>query len=225
MLIFLVPLQEMQHSTRPLAHQRSSLSNSSVLPGRQSHARTGSNTLLGSSLNASHRVTRRKSVTNAGTNVAALTAAVSGEQSAAMPIANGGRRNTISKNARAALVGSLPSPPASLPSHKPISDVKGEMQDSAIDDEANDMSADEAGNEADPARVRRASDGQPLTKDGKKSSRVEVKCDKCGKGYKHSSCLTKHLLVSLLSTAAVSYRWQTTWLRPVWTCICVLFCA
>lgn len=45
------------------------------------------------------------------------------------------------------------------------------------------------------ARGRRASEGSFLTKgDGKRSS-GELRCEKCGKGYKHSSCLTKHLLV------------------------------
>ena len=48
------------------------------------------------------------------------------------------------------------------------------------------------------ARVRRASEGAYLTKtDGKRVSSGELRCEKCGKGYKHSSCLTKHLLVFL----------------------------
>ena len=48
------------------------------------------------------------------------------------------------------------------------------------------------------ARSRRASEGAHLSKgDGKRAS-GELKCEKCGKGYKHSSCLTKHLLVSSL---------------------------
>ena len=48
-------------------------------------------------------------------------------------------------------------------------------------------------------RSRRASEGAYLSKsDGKRSS-GELRCDKCGKGYKHSSCLTKHLLVNLVS--------------------------
>ena len=47
------------------------------------------------------------------------------------------------------------------------------------------------------ARVRRASEGAYLTKtDGKRAS-GELRCEKCGKGYKHSSCLSKHLLVFL----------------------------
>ncbi|KAG7152908.1 hypothetical protein HYQ46_003794 [Verticillium longisporum] len=64
------------------------------------------------------------------------------------------------------------------------------------------MSADEGLDQK--ASVRRASDGQPLIKERRKSNRplikeqrksnrVELRCEKCGKGYKHSSCLTKHL--------------------------------
>jgi len=48
------------------------------------------------------------------------------------------------------------------------------------------------------SRVRRASEGSRLKgPDGKRASGSELKCEKCGKGYKHSSCLTKHLSVSL----------------------------
>lgn len=42
-------------------------------------------------------------------------------------------------------------------------------------------------------RNRRASEGSHLTK-GKKSG-GDLRCETCGKGYKHSSCLTKHLYV------------------------------
>lgn len=190
-------LQEMASSTRPLAHHRPSLSNASAsgLPGRTSHSRNSSHSLLTGSLNPTHRVTRRKSVTNPGANVAALAAALREEEaSGAVPIGTSSRR-TMSKGAasRAAIVGSLPSPPASLPTHKTLPDAKRELQGSAIDD---DVSGDEGSNKLQKARVRRASDGQPLLKDGKKSNRVEIRCEKCGKGYKHSSCLTKHLLVS-----------------------------
>lgn len=49
---------------------------------------------------------------------------------------------------------------------------------------------------AGKSRVRRASEGSKVNKtDGKRASATELKCEKCGKGYKHSSCLTKHLLV------------------------------
>lgn len=47
------------------------------------------------------------------------------------------------------------------------------------------------------ARARRASEGSFLRKDGKRVNGGELRCDTCGKGYKHSSCLTKHLSVAL----------------------------
>ncbi|KAI9787337.1 MAG: hypothetical protein M1835_002804 [Candelina submexicana] len=44
------------------------------------------------------------------------------------------------------------------------------------------------------SRVRRASEGAHLVKgNSKRESGGELRCEKCGKGYKHSSCLTKHL--------------------------------
>lgn len=47
------------------------------------------------------------------------------------------------------------------------------------------------------SRARRASEGSRLKADGKRASGSDLKCEKCGKGYKHSSCLTKHLSVAL----------------------------
>ena len=55
----------------------------------------------------------------------------------------------------------------------------------------------EQNKDSSKARARRASEGAYLTKtDGKRAS-GELRCEKCGKGYKHSSCLSKHLLVFL----------------------------
>lgn len=42
-------------------------------------------------------------------------------------------------------------------------------------------------------RNRRASEGSYLIKGEGKKSAADLRCDTCGKGYKHSSCLTKHL--------------------------------
>ncbi|KAI2639453.1 hypothetical protein GGS26DRAFT_586906 [Hypomontagnella submonticulosa] len=165
-----------------------------------SHSRNNSHSYstLSGVLNATHRVTRRKSMTiNTAANVAAVAAALeeAGDKVGPLPIAVNSRRGTMSKSttARSAIVGSLPSPPASLPTHRFSMNMKPEGAENAIDDDSNDMSADEGDAGLQKTRIRRASDGQPLTKEGKKSNRAELRCDKCGKGYKHSSCLTKHL--------------------------------
>jgi len=48
---------------------------------------------------------------------------------------------------------------------------------------------------ASKARVRRASEGAHHGKGEGKRASGELRCEQCGKGYKHSSCLTKHLSV------------------------------
>jgi hypothetical protein len=76
--------------------------------------------------------------------------------------------------------------------------VKPDRNESAIDDQNDeDMDGDEEAG-FKQARTRRASEGQHLVKDGKKSNSGDLKCEKCGKGYKHSSCLSKHLFVPTL---------------------------
>ncbi|KAI1384567.1 uncharacterized protein F4822DRAFT_367015 [Hypoxylon trugodes] len=196
--------KEMQTSTRPLTQHRQSISSGSAsslgATRPLSHSRNNSHnySALSGALNATHRVTRRKSMTNTAANVAAVAAALeeAGDKVGPLPIGVSSRRGTMSKPAaaRSAIVGSLPSPPASLPTHRFSLGMKPEGAENAIDDDSNDMSADEEGDAGlHKARIRRASDGQPLTKEGRKINRIELRCDKCGKGYKHSSCLTKHL--------------------------------
>ncbi|CCF45277.1 hypothetical protein CH063_14411 [Colletotrichum higginsianum] len=120
------------------------------------------------------------------------------------------RRNTASKSAaaRAAIVGSLPSPPASLPTQKFHLDGKTDIHESAIEDDPNNGSADEGENNAQKARIRRASDGQPLIKEGsRKFNRVELKCET----WEHTPewsltsklLISKHQQVQLLEAASV----------------------
>ncbi|CAP68974.1 uncharacterized protein PODANS_7_9320 [Podospora anserina S mat+] len=194
-------VQEIQQTSRPLNHRPSMTSSSSVPGGltlsRQSHSRNHSHSIIGATLNGTHRVTRRKSMTNTGANVAAVAAAFTEPGDGPMPLQISARRNTLSKNglSRSVVAGSLPSPPASLPSRRFLAGTgMSNLQENAIDDELNDASGDDADSAFQKARVRRASDGQPLVKEGgRKSNRPELRCEKCGKGYKHSSCLTKHL--------------------------------
>ena len=142
-------------------------------------------------------------MTSTATNTAAVAAAIqeAGDKVMPLPITISTRRNTVSRSGapRSVMTGSLPSPPASLPTHKFVTpDSNMDMQDSAIDDELNDMSADEGDLDPEKARLRRGSDGQPILKEGRKGSRPDLRCETCGKGYKHSSCLTKHLCVPIL---------------------------
>ncbi|KAL7627058.1 hypothetical protein AAE478_003834 [Parahypoxylon ruwenzoriense] len=207
----------MQTPTRPLTQHRQSISTattSSLGAARPlSHSRNNSHTYsaLSSALNATHRVTRRKSITNTAANVAAVAAALeeAGDKVSPLPIAVNSRRGTMSKSsaARSAIVGSLPSPPASLPTHKFPMGMTSEGPENAIDDESNDMSADEGDAGLQNARIRRASDGQPLTKEGRKINRVELRCDK----WEHTPewsltsklLISKHQQVQLLEAASV----------------------
>ena len=208
--IVLIIAQEIQHASRPLSQHRLSMGTTSGSIPRQSHTRIHSHSVSSGSLIPNHRVTRRKSVSsNSASNVAAMVAAVreAGDTTLGMPITN--RRNTVSKNAssRGAL-GSSPSPPASLPGNRmrTISTEKLERGDSAIDDDMDD----EEQTDFKQSRLRRASEGQHLMKDGKKVNGGDLKCDKCGKGYKHSSCLTKHLFVPtcLFACSMCNPRWM-----------------
>ncbi|KAL2277671.1 hypothetical protein FJTKL_15263 [Diaporthe vaccinii] len=185
--------KDMVQTSRPLTHRPSLSSNSltGMNSTRQSHSRTNSHTVITGPLNTAHRVARRKSVTNSNANIvaAAAAAAAIGDMNTkvpSVPINIGARR--MSKSG----AGGMVSPPASMPAHKFLNaEVKPELQDSAIDDQEN--ASPEEGDALQKDRVRRASDGQPQAKEGRRFNRPELRCEHCGKGYKHSSCLTKHL--------------------------------
>ncbi|PBP26550.1 tat pathway signal sequence [Diplocarpon rosae] len=184
------------HSSRHIGTNRLSTSTTSgSLP--KSHARNHSSSASSGSLIANHRVSRRKSVSsNTASNVAAMVAAAreAGDTTLGMPIT--GRRNmSKSASARSIAQGSLPSPPASLPGHryKLAANGKSDRGESAIDDDQNDVKEEDDEKGPKQSRIRRASEGQYRTKDGKKAHGSDLKCEKCGKGYKHSSCLSKHL--------------------------------
>jgi len=89
--------------------------------------------------------------------------------------------------------GSYPSPPNSLPQNGPFS--KGSVpENSALVD---GPSLSSMSDKVNKNRLRRASDGSTLSSSKKKGGNGDLKCETCGKAYKHSSCLTKHLLVPL----------------------------
>lgn len=142
---------------------------------------------------------------SAANNVAAIVAAIKvvdeSSEAGATPSARrsfsmraGGTR-ALESASIAKAGGSMVEPPHDEYMHDPDGDVVG-MKDYAnqgsviVDDNAavtNDGRS--------RARVRRASEGAHQSKGEGKRSSGELRCEKCGKGYKHSSCLTKHLLV------------------------------
>lgn len=136
-------------------------------------------------------------------NVAAIEAALNGNSEHYTDSSHTNRRSLPSKNiSNGAIVASAAANfteghsadlmdsannPRLIPSREDVEDG------SAI---ADDFLPLNRGGMPSKARNRRASEGTPLAKsDGKRAS-GELRCEKCGKGYKHSSCLTKHLLVS-----------------------------
>ncbi|EWC48330.1 hypothetical protein DRE_02099 [Drechslerella stenobrocha 248] len=91
-------------------------------------------------------------------------------------------------------ISDYPSPPPSLPTPG-ISALSSGFRKSSFGTALKEPVLENAtGEEAEsdagsPKKNRRASDGP---EDGH-SAKGDLKCDHCGKGYKHSSCLTKHL--------------------------------
>lgn len=173
--------------SRPTSQHRLSVSsNASSLPARHSYSRTHSHSVSLGSLNANHRVTRRKSSSFApGANSAALSAAV--HDAVADGSNNANRRSAPSKAALGSLNGgSYPSVPSSLPQHASVPEHHSSNSSAVVDGPSL------ASMSSSKARIRRASEGTRLSKK-EKTAGGDLKCETCGKGYKHSSCLTKHL--------------------------------
>jgi hypothetical protein len=130
--------------------------------------------------NTSNRVNpRRKSNSHSqGTNFAAVSAAFEDDSRRPMAV----RRNTQSRPYMHAIT-----PPSSLLT-KGLGQ-KADANESAI---ADDDEEDELAPAVLKSRQRRASEGLPKNQ----RSKDDLHCQKCGKSYKHSSCLTKHLFVA-----------------------------
>jgi hypothetical protein len=175
-----------------------SANSGSSLPLRTNHSRHHSHSVSAGSLHPAHRVTRRKSVSATAANVAAVAAAARevGDSTLVASIPVSSRRNTMSRGVGTKSTGAA-TPPSSLPSHRISLMVsrKTERDESAIDDDQNDEMDDDENVAFNKSRTRRASEGQQLIKGEKRGNPNDLRCEKCGKGYKHSSCLTKHLFV------------------------------
>lgn len=161
---------------------------------------------------------RRKSLINNAANIAAVAAAAGVadvDKLPALPVAIGPRRASRSGGFRPDLASltNLPSHAASVPVEKiPVSQGAISRED-AVDDQEDILP--EEGASLQGARDRRASDGHPITKEGRRFNRPVIKCDQCHKQYKHNSCLTKHKFVSLSFLCLVTFL-SGPILEPSW---------
>ncbi|KAL5629089.1 hypothetical protein BROUX41_002480 [Berkeleyomyces rouxiae] len=179
---------------------------------RPVHTRAPSHTLSSlaiSPINTNNRINRRKSVTSAvvtHANAAAVASAIDASP-LALPGPSSKRHVAAASMSLSSSTGTGPVnlavstiPPAQMPPRF-MPGVKRESAD--VGEEV--MSRMQLGHGSlspstpdsglnDQSRLRRASEGQPLVREGgKRFNRIELRCDTCGKSYKHSSCLTKHL--------------------------------
>ncbi|KAF2718253.1 hypothetical protein K431DRAFT_137931 [Polychaeton citri CBS 116435] len=161
----------------------------SSLP-RYPHSRTHSHSISTASLSASHRISRRKSSSFApNANAAAIGAAV--EQGVSDGSVAINRRTSLSRAALGSLnEGAFPPPmPNSLPQHMPSPDHRRPGASAVVDGPS--LSSFDGLDQSTP-KLRRASEGAGLSKK-EKNAAGELKCEHCGKAYKHGSCLNKHL--------------------------------
>lgn len=181
------------------------------MAGSLPKSRPHSQSLSAASLHPGHRVTRRKSMSStAANNVAAMAAAAKGMSGAPLETSTSSRRPSKSAaQFRGPSLSMTPSMASSVPSNGSAFANNSYNAPAAKSEAITDgpplsaMPDNEKGNSK--SRIRRASEGSRLAKsDGKRASGSELKCEKCGKGYKHSSCLTKHLSVTL-ETFLISY--------------------
>ncbi|KAJ5808120.1 hypothetical protein N7474_009389 [Penicillium riverlandense] len=159
-----------------------SLSRPLPSPNQRAHAHSIS---LGA-VNAHHRVTRRKSVTATAANAAAAVAASLKDSGEAASLPMGSHRRSLAgrKGLESSSVGTAPgylSQSLQSPSQEP-----------PVARKSSPSQTDEADAKL-KSRNRRASEGAQLLKGDGKRSMADLRCDRCGKGYKHGSCLSKHM--------------------------------
>ncbi|KAL8714183.1 MAG: hypothetical protein Q9220_001912 [cf. Caloplaca sp. 1 TL-2023] len=190
---------------RPHSQHRLSASSNptSNLPMRQQSSRHHSHSVSLGTLNPTHRVTRRKSMTSTNANTAAIAAALSGtgqlgSQSNRLSLATrtgGSERPSQTFGVHGDILGGDGSQPNWSNNDTALADDDADDDDMMQDGDAvtTGTATGRPNNGILKARVRRASEGAHLSKGEGRRPSGELRCEKCGKGYKHSSCLTKHL--------------------------------
>lgn len=153
-------------------------------------------------MNPTHRISRRKSVNSAAaSNTAHAVAAALREQGEA-PVNTSSHRRSL--GSRKGLESTSMGNPSSMAAYfsRPVIGTSNvyatdrKPSTTSIDDDAmeEEHTIDRSVNTK--GRNRRASEGAYLSKGEGKRLPSELRCETCGKGYKHSSCLTKHMYVS-----------------------------
>ena len=133
----------------------------------------------------------------AGVNIAALTAAARDAGNAATARAGSGRPVSsgaiLSQSQALNRAYQLEGPDEDI---KPPRSHGLEDKSSSVLEDGPPLCAMDKSDRSDAKkeRMRRASEGTSLTRgERRRSNTGELRCDHCGKGYKHGSCLTKHL--------------------------------
>ncbi|CAN9250526.1 unnamed protein product [Alternaria alternata] len=184
-------------NVRPASQQRHS---SSTMAGSLPKNRPHSHSISAGNLNPAHRVTRRKSMSQTPvTNVAAIAAAAKGMSGAPLDSSSNGSRRPSKPTSQfrgpnMALNSTMASSMPGNGSHfGPSSYGAAAAKSEALTDGPTLATMLEQDKANTKSRNRRASEGSRLSKGDGKRSGSDLRCEKCGKGYKHSSCLTKHL--------------------------------
>lgn len=194
-------VQEPQVNRPQSSHRLSAVSTpSSNVPVRHATSRHHSHSVSLGAVNSSHRITRRKSLNaSAVNNVNAIAALKDIDEKGS---ASSKRGSLNLKTAASSRSLELSRYGTSSGDRYPLGGLTGHNEkanEEAMDDEDSNVDDDflstENASNGSNVRARRASEGSYLTKGESKRSSGELRCEKCGKGYKHSSCLTKHLSV------------------------------
>lgn len=194
--------QETQVNRPQSSHRLSATSTpSSNVPIRHASSRHHSHSVSLGAVNPSHRITRRKSMNaSAVNNITAIAAALKDVDEKGSASSKRTSLNTkTAANNRGLEFSRYGSSSNNRYSLGGLTGNNDKANEEAMDDEEfvadDDFLRTENANTGSKARVRRASEGSYLTKGESKRSSSDLRCEKCGKGYKHSSCLTKHLSV------------------------------
>lgn len=185
--------------TRPQSSHRLSIGSTpaSNTPPRHSASRHHSHSVSLGAVNPSHRITRRKSMNASAVNSAAAVAAalqddgtgISKRRSLNLKNSGGSRGFESTKHAN--------SNHDRYDMREAFNNATKNVGDAANDESAvaDDFLSPDNIVSMSKTKARRASEGAYLTKGEGKRASGGLTCEKCGKGYKHSSCLTKHLSV------------------------------